>query len=80
MRSAVQKIDDFAYDIIAQREAEGMHTITEKGLAIKGAKKDLLSLYMELRDADGKPMNRTALRYVHALKLPLLFAIPKRER
>lgn len=62
MRAASKVLDDFAYGVIAQREAEGMHTITEKGMGAKDAKKDLLSLYMALRDANGKPMNRTALR------------------
>ena len=64
MRAASKVLDDFAYGVIAQREAEGMHTITEKGMGAKDAKKDLLSLYMALRDANGKPMNRTALRWI----------------
>lgn len=65
MLAATKVLDDFAYDIIAQREAEGLHNIVGKGdRANKDGKKDLLSLYMQLRDEHGKPMNRTALRCV----------------
>lgn len=63
MREAAKVLDDFAYGIIRQREADGLHTIVD-GKALESEKKDLLSLYMELRDENGKPMSKVALRYV----------------
>ena len=61
MAAATKVMDDFAFDIIAQREKEGRHTLTS---ADKKESGDLLSLYMALRDESGKPLTRRALRYV----------------
>lgn len=73
MRAATKVLDDFAYDIIDRREAEGLHTIVgdQKG-AEKDGKMDLLSLYMQLRDENGKPMAKKALRSVISLSIILL--------
>ena len=61
VRAAVKVLDDFAYGIIDQREEEGRGNVTkEEKEEAKGM--DLLSLYMAIRDEDGNPLSRRALR------------------
>ncbi|ORY63680.1 putative cytochrome P450 monooxygenase [Leucosporidium creatinivorum] len=61
MKEATKIIDEFAYSIIDQRQAEGRGNFTAE--TKKEAKNlDLLSLYMALRDENGQPMSRRALR------------------
>ncbi|GAA5992515.1 hypothetical protein JCM10908_000857 [Rhodotorula pacifica] len=55
MQEAVRIMDDFAYDIIAQREIDGRD-------GKNPGDTDLLSLYMALRDESGEPLSRQALR------------------
>lgn len=52
MRKARKTIDDFAYGIIDEREKAGDAAPTN----------DLLTLYRELRDEKGHPLDRKALR------------------
>ncbi|GAA5998531.1 uncharacterized protein JCM10292_002763 [Rhodotorula paludigena] len=61
MREATKVLDDFAYRVIDEREREGRGNFvgSEKKEA---ADKDLLSLYMALRDENGAPLTRTMLR------------------
>lgn len=68
MKAATKIIDEFAYSIIDQRQEEGRGNFTAE--TKKEAKNlDLLSLYMALRDENGQPMSRRALRYVsHQLR------------
>ncbi|KAL8280285.1 hypothetical protein RQP46_007399 [Phenoliferia psychrophenolica] len=61
MAEATKVMDDFVFDIISQREAEGLGNITSDDKKGK-ASEDLLSLYMALRDENGKPLTRRALR------------------
>lgn len=71
MAEATKIIDEFAYSIIDQRQVEGRGNFTAE--TKKEAKNlDLLSLYMALRDENGQPMSRRALRYV----FPYLSAEP----
>lgn len=61
MSEATKTMDDFAYKVIDERERMGRGNFS--GAEKKDAgEKDLLSLYMSLRDSDGQPMNRKALR------------------
>lgn len=61
MKDARKVLDDFAYSIIEQRETEGRGNFTaEKKQEAKNL--DLLSLYMALRDENGQPMSKKALR------------------
>ncbi|GAA5933384.1 uncharacterized protein JCM15063_001301 [Sporobolomyces koalae] len=61
MNAANKVMDTFAYKVIQEREEMGRGNFT--GAQKKeAADKDLLSLYMALRDENGQPMNRTALR------------------
>ncbi|GAA6058972.1 hypothetical protein JCM10212_001682 [Sporobolomyces blumeae] len=61
MNNATKIMDDFAYKVINEREEMGRGNFT--GAQKKeAADKDLLSLYMALRDENGQPMNRKALR------------------
>lgn len=62
MRAAGRILDDFAYGIIDQREAEGLGNFSS-GQKKEKATLDLLSLYMSIRDDAGKPLTRRALRY-----------------
>ena len=61
MIAANKVMDDFAFAVIKEREEMGRGNFTgsQKNEA---ADKDLLSLYMALRDENGQPMNRKALR------------------
>jgi cytochrome P450 len=69
MAEATKIIDEFAYGIIDQRQAEGRGNFTAE--TKKDAKNlDLLSLYMALRDENGQPMSRRALRYVMLVTSP----------
>lgn len=58
MKAAVAVIDEFAYRVIAQREQQGLGNGVDK----KNFGTDFLSLYMAIRDGDGRPMSRKALR------------------
>ena len=60
MAEAVKILDDFSYGIIDQRAREGLGNITASNK--KDTDLDLLSLYMAMRDENGQPMNRKALR------------------
>lgn len=60
MTDAVKVLDDFSYGIIDQRAQEGRGNVTASQK--KDAELDLLSLYMAMRDENGQPMNRKALR------------------
>lgn len=69
MKEALKTLDDFAYSIIADREAQGLGNLVGKekagmgaGAGAEGQRQDLLSLYMALRDESGQPMSRKALR------------------
>lgn len=62
MKDAAAVIDDFAFKVIAQREQQGLGNVVDK----KEFGTDLLSLYMAVRDDDGRPMSRKALRQVSA--------------
>ena len=62
MKQAAKVIDDFAMGIIAQREREGLGNITAGDKKKEVASRDLLSLYMALRDENGQPMSRKQLR------------------
>lgn len=64
MRDAIKILDDFAYKIIAEREAQGLGNLVgkEKTGTTGTQRQDLLSLYMALRDENGQPMSRKALR------------------
>ncbi|KAL8276743.1 hypothetical protein RQP46_010852 [Phenoliferia psychrophenolica] len=59
MAAASKVMDDFAFGIISQREKDGLGNVTR---ADKLDSTDLLSLYMALRDENGKPLSRRALR------------------
>ncbi|KAM0756345.1 putative cytochrome P450 monooxygenase [Meredithblackwellia eburnea MCA 4105] len=59
MKEASRTMDDFAFKIIQQREEEGLGNIKKSD---KAEATDLLSLYMALRDENGKPLNKRALR------------------
>lgn len=61
MKEAIDCLDAFAYQIINEREQEGLNNITAKEKT-QAAKLDLLSLYMALRDENGAPMTKKALR------------------
>lgn len=61
MAACSKVLDDFAYGIIDEREREGLGTFTGDQKAEAG-KTDLLSLYMAIRDENGVPMSRSALR------------------
>ena len=61
MKAASKVMDDFAFKIISQREKEGLGNITRDD---KQDSTDLLSLYMALRDENGKPLSKRALRWV----------------
>lgn len=61
MREASKTMDDFAFKVIDEREKMGRGNFTSSQKK-EAADKDLLSLYMSLRDSDGVPMNRKALR------------------
>lgn len=67
MADATKVIDEFAYDIISQREKEGLGNLTQADMKDAGAK-DLLSLYMALRDENGQPLSRKALRLIFILE------------
>lgn len=54
-------MDTFAYKVIQEREEMGRGNFNASQKK-EAADKDLLSLYMALRDENGQPMNRTALR------------------
>jgi cytochrome P450 len=60
MRAAIKVLDDFSYGIIDEREKAGLGNITADDKKDKTL--DLLSLYMALRDENGQPMSRKALR------------------
>lgn len=64
MREAIRTIDEFAYGIIDKRERERERERQRGGNDWKEGEKekDLLSLYMALRDEKGEPMSRKALR------------------
>jgi cytochrome P450 len=73
MNAANKVMDDFAYKVIQEREEMGRGNFTGSQKK-EAADKDLLSLYMALRDENGQPMNRKALRLVvqaHLLQLRL---------
>lgn len=61
MNAANKIMDDFAFGVINEREATGRGNFTSSQKK-EAADKDLLSLYMALRDENGEPMNRKALR------------------
>ena len=58
MRAAEAVLDDFAYGVIDDRQRD----IDAQGEKDDGAKMDLLSYYMAVRDEVGRPMSRKALR------------------
>ncbi|BGP01480.1 putative cytochrome P450 monooxygenase [Rhodotorula toruloides ATCC 204091] len=61
MAAATKVMDSFAYGVIEEREREGRGNFT--GAQKKeAAEKDLLSLYMALRDDNGAPLTRKMLR------------------
>ena len=61
MLAANEVMDKFAFGVIKEREEMGRGNFV--GSQKKEATdKDLLSLYMALRDENGQPMNRKALR------------------
>ncbi|GAA6057630.1 hypothetical protein JCM3770_005004 [Rhodotorula araucariae] len=61
MTELLKVMDDFAYEVIDERDREGRGSFTgaEKKEA---AETDLLSLYMALRDENGAPLTRKMLR------------------
>lgn len=61
MREAVKVLDDFAYDLIQQREKEGLANLTAADKTGR-ASNDLLSLYLAIRDENGQPLSKKALR------------------
>ncbi|GAA5895285.1 uncharacterized protein JCM6883_001461 [Sporobolomyces salmoneus] len=61
MDAANKVMDDFAFGVIKQREEMGRGNFVGSQKK-EAADKDLLSLYMALRDENGQPMNRKALR------------------
>jgi len=61
MNAASKTMDTFAYKVIQEREEMGRGNFNASQKK-EAADKDLLSLYMALRDENGQPMNRTALR------------------
>lgn len=61
MQEASKVMDEFVYRIIDQREKEGLGNLTRDDKK-DVASKDLLSLYMALRDENGKPLSKKALR------------------
>lgn len=61
MNAANDVMDTFAYKVIKEREEMGRGNFTGSQKK-EAADKDLLSLYMALRDENGQPMNRKALR------------------
>ncbi|KDE06199.1 hypothetical protein MVLG_03479 [Microbotryum lychnidis-dioicae p1A1 Lamole] len=64
MREAVATIDKFAYDIIDERAQNGLNSggAAAAGETRSKSREDLLSLYMSIRDEQGKPLSRTQLR------------------
>ncbi|TNY20945.1 putative cytochrome P450 monooxygenase [Rhodotorula diobovata] len=61
MAKLVKVMDDFAYGVIDEREREGLGNFTGADKK-EAADKDLLSLYMALRDENGEPLTRKMLR------------------
>ncbi|KAI5480061.1 hypothetical protein MNV49_002026 [Pseudohyphozyma bogoriensis] len=57
MREAVQVISHYAFDIIDERER-----MLETGGKDAGGEKDLLALFMDVRDKNGEPLTRVQLR------------------
>lgn len=55
MKNACTVLDEFAYDVIDKRELEQKGDITH-------SRTDLLNLYLSIRDDNGQPLSRTALR------------------
>ncbi|SCZ87604.1 BZ3500_MvSof-1268-A1-R1_Chr2-2g05070 [Microbotryum saponariae] len=64
MREAVAIIDKFTYDLIEERARNGLNggAAAADGETRSKSGKDLLSLYMSIRDEQGKPLSRTQLR------------------
>jgi len=61
MAKLVKVMDDFAYGVIDEREREGLGNFTGADKK-EAADKDLLSLYLALRDENGEPLTRKMLR------------------
>mgnify|MGYP002477612879 CR=1 FL=1 len=63
MAELIKVMDAFAYNVIDEREREGLGNFTGADKKEAG-EKDLLSLYMALRDENGAPLTRKMLRCV----------------
>ncbi|GAA5902147.1 hypothetical protein JCM8208_002488 [Rhodotorula glutinis] len=61
MAELIKVMDSFAYNVIDEREREGLGNFTGADKKEAG-EKDLLSLYMALRDENGAPLTRKMLR------------------
>lgn len=60
MREASKFLDDYAYSLIDARTTDGK--VEEKATGTERLHKDLLGLYMDARDEQGKGMSRQQLR------------------
>ncbi|SGZ20464.1 BQ5605_C021g09279 [Microbotryum silenes-dioicae] len=60
MRDTVRILDEFCYNLIDERTRAGRNTFTSEKK--HDSQTDLLSLYMNIRDEQGKPMSRKQLR------------------
>ncbi|SCZ87603.1 BZ3500_MvSof-1268-A1-R1_Chr2-2g05069 [Microbotryum saponariae] len=61
MRKAVRTIDDFSYKLIDERTKNGLNDVNP-GENRNKSETDLLSLYMSIRDDQGKALSRKQLR------------------
>lgn len=57
LRRSIQRVDEFADEVIRARRKE-----LELGLDLKAAKSDILTVFMRLKDDDGKPFSHKFLR------------------
>lgn len=58
MKEDIEILDKFSFGIIDEREKDGLAHLSKE----ESGRQDLLSLYMALRDENGKPLDRRSLR------------------
>ncbi|KAM0788869.1 hypothetical protein ACM66B_002954 [Microbotryomycetes sp. NB124-2] len=61
MRKSRKILDDFCFKVIEERQQKGLGNMTKEDKG-EAASLDLLSLFMALRDDQGQPMSKSALK------------------